>query len=331
MKTIQTVTLAAVLSIALGSGANAQEQKKIHIYLDMEKNGDQSIIDTSFTTHEELENYLKSKGLETPKAIDVADVEDVAEMKEIIINIDDMDFSPQKKAELKAEMEKAKKEMKKAVKEMEIHKGEMEKHQKEMENAHKELKMMKIEINESENGSPKKIIILSSGDGEKQTWNTDEDIIIHLDEKSNNYDYKIIRLNDNENSAEEQKVKVIRKVEKVNDSVIEESNSEIKSNDEVPSEKNPETKTNYQLTTSDFKIFPNPTQGKITVSFRTEKDGPVSVKLLDANGRVVVDEEVQVLNGFFSAEYNIEGKAKGIYLLQLKQGEDWRHEKIVMK
>jgi len=62
-----------------------------------------------------------------------------------------------------------------------------------------------------------------------------------------------------------------------------------------------------------------------------KKDEPISMKFPDAIGKIVLDEEVQVQNGYFSDEYNIEGKAKGTYLLLLNRRHKWRHEKIVMQ
>jgi len=62
-----------------------------------------------------------------------------------------------------------------------------------------------------------------------------------------------------------------------------------------------------------------------------EHSGSIQVRLLDAAGKVLVDEMVAIPDGYFNKEYSIENKAKGTYLLQLKQGDKWRHEKIVVK
>lgn len=342
MKTIQKLTLIMVFSLAIGSGAIAQDQKKFNIYLNMDRNGKSITIDTTFTSREDMQDFLQSQGFETSETIDLPelpDLNDLSDMKEISIDIDAIDFSPEKKAEIKEAMEMAKKEMEKASEEMKIHQGEMEKHKGEMEKARKEMKMMKIEIDENGNGSPKKVIIHSTADGDTKTWTTDDDVIINLNDQSDTfeYKYKIIQLKDDKNTGDGKKMRTIRKVEVIDEKnkESEESTGELKSNDReqlppAPEPKN-DSEASHKLAASDFKIYPNPTQGKITVSFKTEKDGPVSVKLLDANGKVVVDDEVLVNNGIFNAEYNIEGNARGTYLLQLKQGDQWRHEKIVMK
>jgi len=87
----------------------------------------------------------------------------------------------------------------------------------------------------------------------------------------------------------------------------------------------------YELKVSDFKLYPNPTAGQIAISFKVETKGTIHIRLLDTSGKLVIEDEVDIQDGIFNKEYSIEGKSRGTYLLQIKQGDQWRHEKVVLK
>ena len=87
----------------------------------------------------------------------------------------------------------------------------------------------------------------------------------------------------------------------------------------------------FHLDLNDFKIYPNPADNQLNVSFSIDTPGPVEIKILDGIGRVVVEDSFTTDSGYVNREYNIEGKAKGTYLLQIRQGDKWKHEKIILK
>jgi hypothetical protein len=326
MKTIHPLKLAIILSIAIISRVSAQEHKKISIYLEMEKNGQTVIVDTTFSTRAEMQSYLKSRGIEmtdipepptppvpphapnAPNAPELPEIPDLPELPRIVINMDDIELTKEEKAKIEKEIEGAKLELK----QMKI---DIEKSNKEIEKAGDEIKKMNIDIEKSEDNEHQKIIIRNiSDDGSDE----DKKIVIIRSGDVHEAHPKVLNfvISDEDNKGNE-----VIDVKSENEPLMAEENK---------TKDNPEAE-NYKLQATEFKIYPNPTNGNITVSFRTEKDGPVEVKLLDAAGRVIVNEQVQVSDGFFSKDYNIEGQSKGTYLLQLRQGDQWRHEKIVMR
>lgn len=345
MKTKIQFVLMAVLALTVSAGAFAQNKKKYSIYLDMNKNGKQITIDTSFVSREEMEAFMKSNGFEVPAAPPVPPVPPVPgvpavpppptpgsdDMKEIIIEIDDADFSMMERSQMEKEMKNAEKEMRKARSEMKVSK-------KEMEQLKEEMKNLQIEIERSgENGN--KVIIRelndeqSSGEGERKM------MLINIeDEDIGDGQVRVIRMNCDSLQKGEKEFTFIRKVKepgaKQNDMVLEETFDEPAVVEAVNSEEKASPASepaDYQLKVSDFKLYPNPTAGKLNISFRSETSGKTQIRLLDGSGKVVIEDEVDVQSGFFSKEYSIEGKSRGTYLLQIKQGDKWRHEKVVLK
>ncbi len=330
MKIIHQLKMASVLSVALATGAFAQDQKKFNIYLNIDKNGDQVTIDTSFATREEMESFMKSEGYDVPEMSELPELSDLKDqpgMKQVIIDIDDSQFSKEDKAKMRAEMQI---EMEKAQLEMQKANKEMKKADTEKQKAEQEMRKVKIEISEEDNGDGKKLMLRKSeskdGGGEEVTVIPPGQVTESSDGK-----FKIIRIESKD--GDQKNIRVIHK--SVSD-VQTEKQLDRKvvapvEMEEKPAHENKVSDDFHVLNAADFKIYPNPTQGKINVSFRVENDGPVEVKLLDASGKQLIDEEVTVSNGVFNKEYNIEGHSRGTYLLQLRQGNQWRHEKIVMR
>src|SRR5689334_14838392 len=66
MKTKIQFALMAFAALTISVSAFAQNKKKYSIYLEMNKNGKEVIVDTSFSSREEMEAYMKSNGFEVP-------------------------------------------------------------------------------------------------------------------------------------------------------------------------------------------------------------------------------------------------------------------------
>ncbi len=300
-----------------------------------------------------------------PELPRIPDLPELPDMEKIIIELDDTILSDQEKAELKKEMEAAKQEMLKAKKEMKINHVEWEKSRKEMEKSreelernkeemkkiNKEVRMIRIDVNDNEVAQKEFNFVMNND--ELISGDENYKVILHnCDEGAIGYKFMIDGTS-GENAGKKcivavycdstmegnDKVKVIRKIKVTGEpaeemkmrSPLNTTEPEITEVVSVPTNAPKRTTDSHELAANDFRLYPNPTEGKITVSFRTEQEGPIEVKLLDTSGRVLVDETVEAPGGFFNKDYSIESGARGTYLLQLRQGEQWRHEKIVVK
>ncbi|MBI3519605.1 MAG: T9SS type A sorting domain-containing protein [Bacteroidetes bacterium] len=75
-------------------------------------------------------------------------------------------------------------------------------------------------------------------------------------------------------------------------------------------------------TLKSFAVYPNPTQGKIYVSYTSESSTPLTFEVYDIAGRVVLTSSEESLPGVkFNKELNIESLERGTYILYIHQKE----------
>lgn len=97
-----------------------------------------------------------------------------------------------------------------------------------------------------------------------------------------------------------------------------ESLSEVDTDDNLDRPDNPSTVNQLQL--EDIRMYPNPTDGNFSLSFRLEP-GPLSVSVTDINGKVVYNEENQNTTGHYNRDINLKDVPTGNYILSVKQGD----------
>lgn len=83
--------------------------------------------------------------------------------------------------------------------------------------------------------------------------------------------------------------------------------------------------------TTRFSVYPNPNNGAFTVSFDALEANNVSVELLDMTGRVIFNKSFQATVGSNDLPVELEGFAKGVYMLQLRQSDAVRTTKVVLQ
>lgn len=77
-----------------------------------------------------------------------------------------------------------------------------------------------------------------------------------------------------------------------------------------------------------ISIVPNPSSGHFTLSLETDITGPVQIKVFDAIGKLISNDEPIISKGINTQQINLQGAAKGIYFLQIKVGDKWANKKI---
>jgi hypothetical protein len=79
-----------------------------------------------------------------------------------------------------------------------------------------------------------------------------------------------------------------------------------------------------------LKYFPNPSSGKITVTFRTDVKTDISVRIIDSKSSEVFIEKLNDFKGEYSREINLSDKSKGNYMLKITYGDKTISKKIVV-
>ncbi len=90
-------------------------------------------------------------------------------------------------------------------------------------------------------------------------------------------------------------------------------------------------KTNVLAGTNGIAIYPNPAEDYITVAFRTQNPGTYNIKIQNILGQIVFDKNDAALVGNNSQVINLEGIAKGVYVISIKKDADEYKTKITIK
>ena len=82
---------------------------------------------------------------------------------------------------------------------------------------------------------------------------------------------------------------------------------------------------------TNFKLFPNPSKGLITVSFDAAFSDDVYIDLFDIKGRKIKTSAFKNVGTTFSKSLNYDSVAKGLYILKIKNGQNQIARKILIE
>ena len=85
-----------------------------------------------------------------------------------------------------------------------------------------------------------------------------------------------------------------------------------------------------ELVLKSINYYPNPNQGEFTLAFTGSKK-PVIVRILDPNGNLKMEENIEDFNGTFNQVLNVKHFEKGTYLLQIFQQDKVLNRKLVLE
>jgi len=80
-----------------------------------------------------------------------------------------------------------------------------------------------------------------------------------------------------------------------------------------------------------LSYYPNPSNGKFSLKFNTDKKSPVQVKVLDILGTEVYSETVNDFSGDYENEIDLRKQDRGVYLLQIIQNERVVRKKVIVE
>ncbi len=85
------------------------------------------------------------------------------------------------------------------------------------------------------------------------------------------------------------------------------------------------------LSIENLAFFPNPSSGRINLKFELPNKGNTEVSILNSDGKIVYDEKLADFSGIYNKEIDLSLNAKGIYFIQIKQGDYAQLKKIILE
>ncbi len=90
-----------------------------------------------------------------------------------------------------------------------------------------------------------------------------------------------------------------------------------------------EENINTELEFKRFELFPNPTNGLLTVKFSTSNEMPLRVAILDVAGKEIFSEDVVQSTMVYERQIDLTSNTPGIYILKITQDKKVFTEKII--
>jgi hypothetical protein len=80
--------------------------------------------------------------------------------------------------------------------------------------------------------------------------------------------------------------------------------------------------------TGQLQLYPNPTNGKLNVSFNDQQKGNIILTITSMNGQLVYSESIDNFNGIYSKQVDLSNVAKGLYLVRINTEKQTYSSKI---
>ncbi len=81
----------------------------------------------------------------------------------------------------------------------------------------------------------------------------------------------------------------------------------------------------------EFTLYPNPSNGVFSLQFKSGDKTPITVRVLDVNGKEVYQQEVADFNEFYKNDIVLDNQPDGSYILHIQQGDQIVTEKLVLQ
>ncbi|WP_205503184.1 T9SS type A sorting domain-containing protein [Rufibacter psychrotolerans] len=81
----------------------------------------------------------------------------------------------------------------------------------------------------------------------------------------------------------------------------------------------------------DVTYSPNPTSGRVNVSFHAQKKAKAQLRVVDSQGKAVFQEDLGTVQGTVSRDLDLSRFGKGVYVVQLQVGNTAQAGKVVVQ
>ncbi len=81
----------------------------------------------------------------------------------------------------------------------------------------------------------------------------------------------------------------------------------------------------------DFKVYPNPSAGIFDIEFTSRNTSDVEILIFDLLGRRITQKVIKTNSPYFKEKFNMDQISSGIYILQVKRGNEISSQKLRIK
>lgn len=336
MKNLKHTALTLIIAPLLIGTAFGQEKKKAskaHVKIQMvdDENGNVKSLDTSFILEnkQQLKEILRKHGIdsETNESIEGAiriELEKLEDGKQKFIIHEEEDENGELKKELR-------------VIKMDLEDGEEldEEMRRKIEEAIKRSKEQ-MEIRRA-NGEDGENVFIIKSDGSK--WESkDGSHDVKYEFKTDGEDgtemiVKTVVLETDENGNVEKKVFETRSshamifIRKSEDG--EGAEAKMRMKEHLPNKIEEESLESINL--KNLKLYPNPSNGEFTMSFKSKEAQDLNLSISNAKGEVLFNKDLKGFKGKFEENFDWTNQPKGVYFFNLKSGNENESRKIILQ
>jgi hypothetical protein len=80
-----------------------------------------------------------------------------------------------------------------------------------------------------------------------------------------------------------------------------------------------------------FNIFPNPTQGDVSLNLNLHKAGIVKITVIDMIGRSISEQKESYTVGSHRIDFSLSGQKAGIYFVEVDSPDGKNSKKLILK
>ena len=84
-----------------------------------------------------------------------------------------------------------------------------------------------------------------------------------------------------------------------------------------------------KLNVEDLSVYPNPSDGQMSLSFELLNKKRTTFRLIDAAGNILEERDLGKIEGRQQFELNLQDKAEGVYYVQIIQGDEALTKKVI--
>ncbi len=81
---------------------------------------------------------------------------------------------------------------------------------------------------------------------------------------------------------------------------------------------------------SEFTIQPNPNSGNFSLAYKVDGTYETEISIYDLSGRIIYQETTGVVSGNFVQAIQLDQATSGMYLIQIKAGDQFIHKKMIL-